>query len=408
VQAAAIGVPVAVIVTVGAGALMILTGRANEMLAVRADTGAVSPAAAGSTGAQAGTQAGALPTAGSVPPAFVSAALSGYPGQRGAVTVTSMTTAAGMTLAAGTADGHPAIWRRASNGSWTLVSATSLGALSGSAGLTAVADGPAGWIAVGATSNGKSTAPVVLASADGERWQPVASLVAAAGAGTEFLGVAASRSGYVAVGRQMVGGRTFAVLWYSADLRTWTSDNNDGLDGRLEASTVNAVVATAGGFVAVGSHGAVQALWVSSDGRHWRMDSVSPPAGTASATLRSVAASGARVVAGGYAATRGGDVPVAVVSTDGGAQWRQVVLATPNGVGMVTALTAIPDGFTAAGVVGSGGSQRTVTWTSPDGLTWSRPVQTTDSEITALAPAGTTVMGAEQGAAPTLVALPAP
>jgi hypothetical protein len=408
VQAAAIGVPVAVIVTVGAGALMILTGRANEMLAVRADTGAVSPAAAGSTGAQAGTQAGALPTAGSVPPAFVSAALSGYPGQRGAVTVTSMTTAAGMTLAAGTADGHPAIWRRASNGSWTLESATSLGAMAGSAGLTAVADGPAGWIAVGATSNGKSTAPVVLASADGERWQPVASLVAAAGAGTEFLGVAASRSGYVAVGRQMVGGRTFAVLWYSADLRTWTSDNNDGLDGRLEASTVNAVVATAGGFVAVGSHGAVQALWVSSDGRHWRMDSVSPPAGTASATLRSVAASGARVVAGGYAATRGGDVPVAVVSTDGGAQWRQVVLATPNGVGMVTALTAIPDGFTAAGVVGSGGSQRTVTWTSPDGLTWSRPVQTTDSEITALAPAGTTVMGAEQGAAPTLVALPAP
>ena len=31
---------------------------------------------------------------------------------------------------------------------------------------------------------------------------------------------------------------------------------------------------------------------------------------------------------------------------------------------------------------------RTVTWTSQDGLTWSQPTQTTDSEITALAAAG--------------------
>ena len=37
VHAAAIGVPVVVIVTVGAGALMMLTGKANDMLAVRAD-----------------------------------------------------------------------------------------------------------------------------------------------------------------------------------------------------------------------------------------------------------------------------------------------------------------------------------------------------------------------------------
>jgi hypothetical protein len=408
-QAAAIGVPVVVIVTVGAGALMMLTGKANDMLAVRADTGAASPAATATATGTSGTQATGLPTAGAVPPAFVRAALSGYPGERGAVTVASMMAAAGVTVAVGTADDHPAIWRRASNGSWTLESTASLSAVAGSAGLASVTDGPAGWIAVGTTSDGRSTEPVVLASADGVQWQPVTTLAAQAGAGTEFLGAAASRSGYVVVGRQMVGGRTFAVLWYSADLRSWTSDDNDGLNGRLSASTVNAVTATADGFVAVGSHGADQSMWVSTDGQHWRLDYVSLPAGAASATLSSVVASGANVVAGGYAATRAGDIPVVVVSADGGGQWRQVVLPAPDDLGVITALTATPKGFTAAGIVGRSGAQHAVTWTSQDGLTWSSPVQAAGTEITALALTGGTVAGtSEQGATPTLVPLPGP
>ena len=406
-QAAAVGVPVAVIVTVGAGALMILTGRANEMLAVRADTGAA-PSAATARGTAA-TPVGTRPTAGSVPPAFIGAALSGYPGQRGAVTVASIKVSSGATVAVGTADGHPAIWRRNRNGSWPLLSAATLSAVTGSAGLASVALGPAGWIAVGSTSDGRATEPVVLASAAGVQWQPVSSLAAQAGAGTEFLGVASGRSGYVVVGRRMVGGRTFAVLWYSADLRSWTEDSNGGLDGRLGASTVNAIAATAGGFVAVGSHGADQAMWVSSDGRHWHLDSVPTPPGASSATLRSVVASGTRVVAGGYAATPAGDIPVVVVSADGGGHWRQVVLQAPDGLGLITALTATPHGFTAAGVVGRGGDQHAVTWTSPDGLTWSRPAQAPGSEITALALTGSTVAGtAEQGTTPTLVPLPAP
>ncbi len=272
-----------------------------------------------------------------------------------------------------------------------------------------MAHGPAGWIAVGSTSDGRATGAVVLASADGVQWQPVSSLAAQAGTGTEFLGTAAGRSGYVVVGRQMVAGRTFAVLWYSADLRSWTADNNDGLDGRLAASTVNAVAATSGGFVAVGSHGADQSMWVSSDGRRWNLNYVSPPPGAASATLSSVAASGTQVVAGGYAATGAGDIPVIVFSADGGVHWRQVVLQAPDGLGLVTALTAAPHGFTAAGVVGRSGAQHAVTWTSPNGLTWSSPAQAPGSEITALALSGSTVAGtAEQGTTPALVPLPAP
>ena len=96
-----------------------------------------------------------------------------------------------------------------------------------------MAHGQAGWVAVGAASDGGTTQPVVLASADGVTWQPVGALEALAGKGTEFLGIAAGHGGYVVVGRQMTGGRIFAVLWYSADLRSWTMDSNGGLDGRL-------------------------------------------------------------------------------------------------------------------------------------------------------------------------------
>ena len=252
-----------------------------------------------------------------------------------------------------------------------------------------MAYGQAGWIAVGAASDGGTTQPLVVSSADGVTWQPARALEALAGRGTEFLGIAAGHGGYVAVGRQLAGGRIFAVLWYSADLHSWTLGSNGGLDGRLSASTVNAVAATAGGFAAVGSHGAGQAIWISADGQHWSLTSVNLPSGAHSATLTSVAASGSRVVAAGYAHTPDGDIPVVVASVDGGAQWRQTVLPAAGAPGVVTALTATPSGFTAAGRAGKGGSAHTVTWTSTDGLTWSRPARTADSEITALTAAGT-------------------
>ena len=141
----------------------------------------------------------------------------------------------------------------------------------------------------------------------------------------------------------------------------------------------------------------------------WDLDYVAVPAGAASATLRYVAATGTRVVAGGYAATADGDIPVVVVSADGGGHWRQVVLNATSGLGVITALTATPNGFTAAGVVGRRGSQHAVTWTSPDGLTCSAPIQAAGREITALTATGTKVTGtAEQGTTPTLVPLPAP
>ena len=411
VQVATIGVPAVIIVTVGAGALLMLTGKANEMLAPRSDAGAASPASLASPAASA-ANASLPPSGKAVPPAFAGATLAGYPGQRGTVTVASIQMVGGTALAVGAADGHPAIWRRPANGAWTLESAATLGAVAGRASLAAAAYGQAGWIAVGAVSGSAGTQPLVLTSADGVTWRPAPALAALAGKGAEFLGIAAGHGGYVAVGRQMAGGRIFAVLWYSADLRSWTLGSNGGLDGRLAASTVNAVAATSGGFVAVGSHGATPAIWTSSDGTHWNLINVSLASGTRSATLSSVAVSGSHVVAAGYANTAAGDVPVLVVSVDGGAHWRQIALPAPDGPatddpGVITALTATPHGFTAAGLTGKGGSARTVTWTSPDGLAWSRPTQAADGEITARTAVGADVIGAsERGSTPAVVTVP--
>jgi hypothetical protein len=401
-QAAAIGVPAVVIVTVGAGALLMLTGKANEMLAPRSNTGAAS-----ATGSAA--EASVQPSAKAVPAAFAGATLAGYPGQRGSATVASMQLAGGVTLAVGAADGHPAIWRRSAVGAWTLESAAAMSAVAGRAGLASVAYGQAGWIAVGSVSADGTTRPLVVASADGLTWQPVPGLAALAGKGTQFLGIAAGHGGYVVVGRQMAGGRIFAVLWYSADLRSWTMESNGGLDGRLSASTVNAVAATDGGFIAVGSHGASQAIWTSPDGKRWSVVGLRLPSGVHSATLTVIAASGGRAVAAGYADTAAGDIPLAVVSVDGGAGWRQIVLPAPGGLGVITALTATPDGFTAIGSAGKGTSARTVTWTSRDGLTWSQPTPATAGAITALTADGAAVVGtAERGANPATVTLPAP
>jgi hypothetical protein len=92
-QVAKIGVPAAVIVTVGAGALLMLTGRANEMLAERASTG---PASSGQTGAVSSGQTNGQASAGTA-----GLTLAGYPGQHGSVGVAALWSAGGTTMAGG-------------------------------------------------------------------------------------------------------------------------------------------------------------------------------------------------------------------------------------------------------------------------------------------------------------------
>jgi hypothetical protein len=383
-QIVRVGVPAAVLVTVGAGAVMMLTGKTSEMLASR--------------GSQSYPDAGASP-----------AAFAGYPGQHGTVTVNSIAAAGSLRLAVGAADGHPAIWRRAADGTWTLISASpAVSRRPGMESLLSVAHGPAGWIAVGTADSQGSQQPVVLTSADGAAWRAVSS-TAFTVPGISVMGVAASQNGYVVVGRQMSNGRTFAAMWWSGDLRNWTGGSNGGLDGRLESSAVYAVGATATGFVAAGTHGGSHTIWTSADGKNWSVYDVPMPAGVTAALLQQVAVNGSRVVTAGYLVDKGGDAPVVVVSADGGKTWRQIMLSAPGGVGAVTTLTAAGNGFVAAGVAGPAGDQHAVTWSSPDGMTWSAAAPVSAGQITALSAVGAVVSGAAQlGAEPSVVTFAAP
>jgi hypothetical protein len=113
------------------------------------------------------------------------------------------------------------------------------------------------------------------------------------------------------------------------------------------------------------------------------------------------------VAAAGYAVTGTGDIPLVMISADGGQDWRQFLLSAP-GAGAVTALTPAGAGFVAAG---QSGSAHAVTWTSPHGLSWSGAIQASSQirQITALSAAGGAVTGAaQQDAAADVLTLPAP
>ena len=400
-QVARVGVPAAVIVTVGVGALMMLTGKTNEMLAGRANQGTPAPGASGSAAVTAA-------------PALAGGAFAGYPGQQGSVTIRSLASAGGTWLAVGTADGHPAIWRRAADGAWALVSAATPAVyqLPGVETLTSVAHGPAGWIAVGHVISGVTAPqPVAVTSADGVTWQPLGSLTAFAGPDGTLMGATASHNGYVVVGRRAAGSRTFAAIWWSADLRNWVSGSHGGLDGSLPSSIAYAVVPVGTGFVAVGSHGTCHTIWTSPDGRQWSAYDVPRPAGASIAALREVTVNGTQVVAAGYAITKAGEVPIAVVSVDEGRHWRQIMLSAPGGLGNVLALSAAGHGFVAAGRAGPAADPRAVTWSSPDGRSWSAATAAGGgaSQITALTASDGTVSGAaQQGADPSIVTVPSP
>jgi hypothetical protein len=351
------------------------------------------------------SSASTLPSAQTAPAG--SPVLAGYPGERGSVKVAAMWSASGTVLAVGTADGHPAVWRRALNGSWPLVSAAVLDTMSGH--LTSVARGPLGWIAVGSVAGNGSAEPVVYTSSDGVRWQPLASLTAFAGGGAQFLGVAAGPGGYLVVGRQGSGKLKFAQLWWSANLRNWTAGGSSGYHNSL----ASAAVADGDGFVAAGSQADCHTIWTSPDGKHWTTHDIPRPAGARTATLRyATAGAGGQVVAAGFATNAAGGIPIVVTTVAGGARITQVVLPAGGVPGVVTGVTATGGGFVAAGMIGTGKAQQAVTWTSADGLTWSAasPLgHASGTDITALASTGSTVTGIiQQGMDPAAKTLPLP
>jgi hypothetical protein len=313
-------------------------------------------------------------------------------------------------VAAGSADGFPAVWSSPDGGStWTRGTAATASAFTraGVQQLTGVAHGPAGWVAVGGPGH-----PVVVVSAGGKAWKAEDGTAAFGAPGIVTAAVAASgspgSSEYVIVGARAAGGRSTGKAWYSAGLAGWRPAVVPATGGN---SQLAAVTAASSGFVSVGSSGTRPAAWLSANGRVWRQVTLATPAGAVSASLGFVAANGVAIAAAGTEVTATGvQVPFAAISTDGGSTWSQAPLAAPGRAQLlaVTALTAAGAGFVAAGTFGAPGSQDVVIWShvpaeggdagtgtwtaaSPDGYGLSGAgVQS----ITALAVAGATLTGA--------------
>jgi hypothetical protein len=400
-QAARVGVPIVVILAVGAGALALLTGKAHEALQSTGSLGAANNPTS-SAAAQAGTSGGG----GSAGVAFP-----GYPGLRGSVQVTSVAADGTVQVAVGSADGHAALWHRDGAGTWTLL--RDRPGLPQNVVLTSVAHGQDGWLAVGnvsstgqpstATVGSTGQAPIVLTSTDGVTWKSAIGNPVFAGPGFTVNAVAADASGYVIVGEQTLHNVPSDAMWFTSNLVNWTrgadtiASTVSSISSGMSDSKIFAVVATATGFVAVGSHNGCHTAWVTSDGQRWKSYDIPKPKSSEDPLLNHVAVLDDTVVATGDLGVEAGRIPLIVVSKDGGVTWQSTPIgnygAFAGPQGTVTAITSDAGGFTAAGLVGAPGHQQAVTWTSPDGITWSRatPVAGGTQSITALAPGGSSI-----------------
>ncbi len=309
-------------------------------------------------------------------------------------------------MAVGSADKHTALWHRDGASTWTLVKHRP--GLPEGVILTSIAHGPAGWLAVGnlSYSGEPSTAtlastghePVVLTSTDGVTWKSAVGNRVFSGPGFTVNAVAADASGYVIVGEQTLNKVPTDVMWFTPNLVSWTrgadtiASTVSSPGSGMSDSKIFAVAATTTGFVAVGTHNGCHTAWVTSDGKHWKSYDIPKPTGSQDPLLNHVAVLDDTVVATGDLGVSSGRIPLIVVSKDGGVNWQ----ATPIGnygafagpQGTVTAITSDATGFTAAGLAGAPGHQQAVTWTSPDGVTWSQATAVTGGtrSITALAP----------------------
>jgi hypothetical protein len=321
--------------------------------------------AAGKTNATRTNQQGLLikaNTAGHVEPVSLSSIQGGLIPEEA---VQSIAVAGNEQVAVGSADGYPAVWRRAPDGPWSLVS--SLGQLSGGpdlAGLSAVTHGPRGWLAVG-------PGPLVLTSTDGTNWQP-APTIAHELAGVSAVQAASGPRGYVITGTVAEPGGTYSRdVWWSPDLVTWTRARDVNEMGG--SNQVLAVAAGPSGFVSAGAHENLPVVWTSSDGRTWTAVSTPLPAGASAGVFQQVAVHGSQVVALGQQTTAHGVQPLAERSDDGGRTWQPVPFTAPGPGASFTALTAGSGGFTAAAQFSlAGGATAAAVWTSADGASWTR------------------------------------
>jgi len=306
------------------------------------------------------------------------------------LSVNSLGAGPGGQVAVGQAGGAPAAWSRGPGGQWAPAAVKARSSWQGRGpGLTSVAHGGAGWLAVGGEDGPAGTAaqvaaagtldsatapgsqqPILMTSPDGRAWRPAVGAGPLAGPGLTLAGAAAGRSGYVVAGVRDVHGQPMAALWWSASLTTWVPQGWWSGARSGVPSALLAVTSGPAGFAAVGAVGAHPAVWLSRNGQGWQSRSLALPAGARSAVLQRVAIQGSRIAVLGTQARPAGPVPFAAVSVNGGRTWRETSLPVPGRPAGVTALVTAGGGFLATGTLGDGADQDVIVWWSHDGLTW--------------------------------------
>ena len=284
-------------------------------------------------------------------------------------------------VAVGEAGGSLAIWT-ATGSSWSsafaglvpaLAAGTAAGTYAAAQKLTSVVHGPAGWLATGEAMAGTAQRPLLLTSSDATAWHAARPDGGSAlpGANVVAAQTAAGPGGYVIVGDETTSAGTFPAAWWSGDLRTWGRAGGPAGGAAGGPGQMLGVTAGPSGFVAAGTQGISPAVWTSRDGRTWQAITLKVPGGAASAILRQVAASGPNIVATGEERwPAGARTTFAEVSANGGRTWQPVTLPSPRGDAIVTALTPMRGGFSAAGAYGTPGHRDVVVWTSADGGAW--------------------------------------
>jgi hypothetical protein len=222
--------------------------------------------------------------------------------------------------------------------------------------VTSVASSSNGWVAVG-TANGQ---PGIWHSFDGTAWQRVGSLPAIpntpAGSPVTVHDVVATATGFVAVGSVSTAvdhSRPFA--WFSADGASWTSAELPGSDG---CGSVQALVKTRSSqLVAVGrtcghsQAGSTAAIWLSDDGTSWRTASVADAVGGA---IDDIAQTADGFVAAGSVREGSLNRPRIWESSDG-EKWESTWTDTREGA--MNSVTALDETVVAGGVLGQNTSQ---------------------------------------------------
>ncbi len=228
--------------------------------------------------------------------------------------------------------------------------------------LFAIAPTAAGLVAVGLQQ--PPAQATAFASLDGRSWRLLPGFDGAKT--TTAIGIASSGARSVIVGLDSSG----ATSWAS-DGGAWTqAPRQPDLLVPYAAGAMTSVTPFGGGFVAGGyrdnplDNTASAAVWRSADGLAWQLDTT--PSVFAGGRIWGITAKAGTIVAVGT----NGDPnygPVGVWRWTEGSGWQRAQVRPGNG-GAMRAVLATATGFLAVGL--NGHDDGAMSWSSPDGLTW--------------------------------------